>query len=318
MTMPKLWKRLFAGRPNEADLAAKALQGGIELITPSLIAGWIYHPDCALSDVRLLAGPHLLAQARIDHLRADVEEHLQVKGQFGFELEIPPDLPLLRIDAAPLLLVLSADGSQRFPLSFLGARSSTQDRLTTALQPEFRGLRGHFDGLSPDGTRVHGWCYKAGGREPARVWLQAKDLPPRPLICDERRPGMANQGHSEICGFSLAVSDWPEAAGSSLWVTYDPEGVLRLPQAKSVNLPPLAESPSTLVVQEAQHPTFPQPAAPDEPPSQPIGNSEHWHALESFRRYLDGLERELDRHDEMQLKPPRQRGLWARLLGSGR
>ncbi|MEB3317347.1 MAG: hypothetical protein VKO39_04325 [Cyanobacteriota bacterium] len=314
--MPKLWKRVFAGRRNEADAAAKALQGGIELITPSLIAGWAYHPDCALSDVRLLAGPHLLAQARIDQLRADVEEHLQAKGAFGFELEIAPDLPLFRIDAAPLVLVLSADGSQRFPLSFLGARSSTQERLTTALQPELRGLRGHFDGLTPDGTRIHGWCYKVDGHEPARIWLHAKDLPPRPLICDERRPGMAHQGHSDICGFGLAVSDWPEAAGSTLWATYDAEGVLRLPQAAPVNLPPLAETPATLAVREEQRPAIPHSAAPEELLAHPAGNAEHWQALDSFRRYLDGLERELDRHDEMRLRPSKPKGLWARLLGS--
>jgi hypothetical protein len=318
MTMPKLWKRLFAGRRNEADESAKALQGGIELITPSLIAGWAYHPDCLLSDVRLLAGPHLLAQARIDHHRADVEDHLQLKGQFGFELEIPPDLPLLRIEAAPIVLALSADGSRRFPLSLIGARSSTQARLTTALQPDMRGLRGHFDGLSPDGTRVHGWCYKVGGREPAQVWLQAKDLPPRPLICAERRPGMANQGHQDTCGFSLALADWPEAAGATLWVTYDPEGVLRLPQAAPVHVPPRAPGPeATVLVRDGQEEIIPQPDL-EEPVLHRGANREHWQALESFQRYLDGLERELDRHEGIQLRPQRQKGIWARLLGSDR
>ena len=317
MTMPKLWKRLFKGRRKEADESAKALQGGIELITPSLIAGWVHHPDCLLSDVRLLAGPHLLAQARIDHYRSDVEDHLQLKGQFGFELEIPSDLPLLLIEATPIVLALSADGSRRFPLSLIGARSSTQARLTTALQPDMRGLRGHFDGLSPDGTRVHGWCYKVGGREPSQVWLQTKDLPPRPLICDERRPGMANQGHPETCGFSLSLADWPEAAGAMLWVTYDQEGVLRLPQAAPVQVPPRSTSAATLIIREAEENILSQPDL-EEPAPHRGANPEHWQALESFRRYLDGLEGELDRHENLQLRPQRQKGLWARLLGSNR
>lgn len=317
--MQKLWKRLFAGRHNEADDSAKALQGGIELITPSLIAGWVHHPGCSLSDVRLLAGPHLIAQARIDHHRADVEDHLQLNGQFGFELEIPADLPLLRMEAAPIVLAFSADGSQRFPLSCLGARSTTQERLTAALQPEMRGLLGHFDGLSPDGTHLLGWCYKVGGREPAQVWLQSTHLAPRPLMCDQYRPGMVNQGHRDICGFSLALSDWPEAAGSQVWVTFDRSGVLRLPQARLVELPPLSDSMPVLLVHDQPSSVAIEPKAGELVPYSDDA-SEHWQALDSFRRYLDGLEQELDRHDQIQLRPRRQnqKGLWARLLGPGR
>jgi hypothetical protein len=320
--MPNLWTRLFGSNRKQTASSDKALQGGIELITPSLIAGWVYHPDFALSDVRLLAGPHLLAQARLDQPRPDVADHLQVQGDFGFHLEIPADLPLLHFETTPLLLALSADGSQRFPLALIGARSSTHHHLSVALQPELRGLRGHFDGLSPDGSRVLGWCYKAGSWEPARVWLQAKNLPPRELICDEQRPGMASQGHSETCGFSLAVSDWPEAAGSALWATYDPEGILRLPQATSVELPPLDLPPredqasSALVGDPVQE--MVSPSSPRELSWSSGVTSEHWQALDAFRRYLDGLEQELDRHDAIQLRPPRPKRLWARWRGSPR
>lgn len=315
--MPKVWKRLFGGRRKEGDEADKALQGGIELITPSLIAGWAFHPNCTLSDVRLLAGPHLLAQARINHYRPDVEDHLQQQGSFGFELEIPADLPLLQIEATPVLLALSVDGSQRFSLSFLGARSSTGDRLTLALQPELRGLRGHFDGLSPDGQRIHGWCYKVGGRKPAQVWLHANDLPPRELSCDEQRPGMGTQGHNESSGFSLAVSDWPEAAGCRLWASFDPEGVLRLPQATTIELPPEPENATSLLVIEERQEASSQLAGAELAAS-PANQQHHWQALEIFRQYLDGLERELDRHDQIQLKPSPRKGPWSRLFRSGR
>jgi hypothetical protein len=80
MIMQSLWKKLVAGPRQGDDVEARLTQGGIELITPSLITGWVYHPHHALSDVRLLAGPHLLAQARIDHPRPDVEDHLQKTG----------------------------------------------------------------------------------------------------------------------------------------------------------------------------------------------------------------------------------------------
>jgi hypothetical protein len=319
--MPNLWTRFLARDRHRAAAPAKALQGGIELITPSLIAGWAYHPDVSLSDVRLLVGPHLLAQTRLNQPRPDVAEHLQVRGDFGFELDIPADLPLLRIEATPLVLALSPDGSQRFPLAFIGARSSTQDRLSAALQPELRGLRGHFDGLSPDGSRLLGWCYKAGVRNPARVWLHANDLPPREMICHDYRPGMASQGHPEACGFSLALSDWPEAAGSTLWVTYDEEGLLRLPQAAPVQLP-VREGPSPESRAAAELVQDPSPEGLSLPGPEDLSwhqgaSAEHWQALDGFRRYLDGLEKELDRHDALQLRPPRSKGFWARWLGTG-
>jgi hypothetical protein len=320
--MPKLWKRLFAGNRKQDTTSPNTLQGGIELITPSLITGWAYHPDYPLSDVRLLLGPHLLVQARLDQPRRDVADHLQVRGNFGFALEIPADLPLLHIEAPPVVLVLSADGSQRFPLALIGARSSTQERLSLALQPELRGLQGHFDGLSPDGSRVLGWCYKVGAREPARVWLHATNLPPRLLICDERRPGMTSQGHQDVCGFSLALSDWPEAAGSSLWVTYDAEGLLRLPQATSVQCPARDDLPeegvlSSVLVRGSSEERPSQPG-PEDLFWQGGVTSEHWQALDGFRRYLDGLEQELDRHEAIQLRPRRPKGVWAWLMGTGR
>ncbi|MEB3156540.1 MAG: hypothetical protein VKO26_03795, partial [Cyanobacteriota bacterium] len=217
-----------------------------------MLSGWVHHPHHALCDVRLLAGPHLLAQVRIDHPRPDVEEELQKKGLFGFQLEIAADLPLLRFEAPPLVLALSADGSQRFPLSFIGAPSTTQALLLAALDPERRGLRGHFDGLTPDGSQLHGWCYKAGEREPAKVWLRARDLPPREVLCQGMRPGMAGEGHVEACGFQLAIADWPEAAGGTVWATFDAEGLLRLPQIAPVQLPPVErpQPPSLLPERE--------------------------------------------------------------------
>ncbi|MEB3259324.1 MAG: hypothetical protein VKP63_01705 [Cyanobacteriota bacterium] len=316
--MQSFWKKLVAGPRQEAEQEARLLQGGIELITPSLLTGWAYHPHHVLSDVRLLAGPHLLAQARIDHPRPDVQDHLQTTGCFGFQLEIPADLPLVRIEAAPQVLALSADGSQRFALSLLGSRSSTQQRLRAALEPERRGLRGHFDGLTPDGTKLHGWCYQVGGRTPAKVWLQAAELPPRELVCQQLRPGMASQGHVEACGFSLAIANWPEAAGATVWATFDPEGLLRLPQTSPVQLPP-REPLNTMVVVREREPEALLPPELEAPMVHQGVQAEHWQALDGFRRYLDSLERELDRHEQIQRRPPPPpRSLWARLLGPGR
>jgi hypothetical protein len=228
----------------------------------------------------------------------------------------------VRIEATPQVLALSADGSQRFALSIIGSRSSTQQRLLAALEPERRGLRGHFDGLTPDGTTLYGWCYKVGGRTPAKVWLQSGELTPRELDCQQPRPGMASQGHVDACGFSLAIADWPEAAGATVWATYDPEGLLRLPQTSPVQLPPREPLNTTVVVREPE-PEACLPSVLEAPRVHHESQAEHWQALDGFRRYLDSLERELDRQEHIQRQPPpqqprRPRSLWARLLGSSR
>jgi hypothetical protein len=310
------WKRRFVRPRNDHLNPDKSLQGGIELITPSLITGWVFHPHVPCSDVRLLVGPHLLAQARINQSRPDVEDHLQQQGDFGFQLEIPPDLPLFRVEVEPLILALSPDGSQRFPLSLLGARSATRERLMVALEPEMRGLRGHLDGLSPDGSRIHGWCYKMGGHEPASVWLHAEGLPPYQLSCNQLRPGMASQGHSESCGFSLPISEWPGAAGAQIWASFDPQGLLRLPQATPIELPPRTDGITSSLVAGGQQAGI--NGLEEEPTTvHPTTVQHNWQALESFQRYFDGLEELLDRQEQIRLRPSMRKRIWSRLLGSG-
>ena len=136
------------------------LQGGLELISPTLIAGWVFHPSAKFSEVRLVMGPHLIAQALINHSRPDVEDALGIRATLGFELEIPADLPLITLGYEPAFLALTADGSQRVTLSLLDHPKSTTDRLRLALDPKFRGLKGHFDGLNSDRTAFIGWCYR--------------------------------------------------------------------------------------------------------------------------------------------------------------
>jgi hypothetical protein len=48
---------------------------------------------------------------------------------------------------------------------------------------------------------------------------------------------MASQGHVENCGFSLLLSEWPEAAGREVWACFDEAGELRLPPLVRLVLP---------------------------------------------------------------------------------
>lgn len=133
---------------------------------------------------------------------------------------------------------------------------------------------------------------------------------------------MASQGHVEASGFSLPIADWPEAAGATVWATYDPEGLLRLPQAAIVRLPDREPVDTALLLRERQAPEAFGSTALETTLEAPLAHveahAEHWQALDGFRRYLDSLEREIDRQEQLRLKPPKPRPFWMRLTGSGR
>lgn len=279
----------------------------------------MFHPGAELSEVRLLSGSRLIGSAPIDGERPDVAAHLGRSGRFGFELRLGDDYPE-PVAGEPLrMLALSADGSARFALTLPGAAAAaTEARLRTALSPALRGLRGHFDGLSPDGQELQGWCYGHRG-EVATVWLQAEGLPPRALRCTLHRPGMGAQGHAEDCGFSLPVFAWPEAAGRSVWASFDEAGELRLPQAAPLRLPVLQAEAKVAALSLAPQQSLegghaapaPLGAAPlrvvvDNPAlaELPVEFQAHWQALEDFRELIDRLEVQVQQAEQATYSEP--------------
>lgn len=296
--MPRLgWFRRRQAPPNGAE---KGLQGSLELITPTLLSGWVFHPSADLSEVRLVGGTRLIAAAPIAVDRPDVSAHLGREGCFGFALTLADDRPDPAADEPLRLLALSADGSARFELRLAGAAAAgTEARLRAALAPEMKGLRGHFDGLSADGRELQGWCYGQHGSV-ATVWLQAEGLAPRALRCTQHRPGMAAQGHVEDCGFSLPLQEWPEAAGRSVWASFDEAGTLRLPQAAPLRLAlAVASEPGPPAEAAVLTPTA-LPTVVDSPAlaELPVEFQAHWQALEDFRCLIDGLELQVQQAEQ--------------------
>lgn len=300
--MPRLgW---FRRRRSPQNGPEKLLQGSLELVTPTQLSGWVFHPTADLSEVRLVSGTRLIAAAPIAGDRPDVSAHLGRGGRFGFELVLPDDRPDPGAGEPLRLLALSADGSSRFEIRLPGAAApTTEARLRAALAPAMRGLCGHFDGLSPDGGELQGWCYGQHGAV-ATVWLQAEGGAPRALRCTQHRPGMAAQGHVEDCGFSLPLHEWPEAAGRSVWASFDEGGELRLPQPAPVRLP-LAEAaaPAATPLSAAEavaHTPTALPAVVETPvlTELPLEFQAHWQALEDFRGLVDRLELQVQQAEQ--------------------
>jgi hypothetical protein len=303
-------------RRQEASDDRGGYKGGIETITPSELSGWLFHPQFPLHEVRLLWGGSLIATATINIDRPDVSAHLNCPGQHGFLLEIPDKLPPHDGNAVPQLLALTADGSFRcFVDLHTGTAAKTKHLIRSALAPELHGLRGHFDGISPDGRALQGWCYSSS-LGTATVWLHAEGLPPRALRCISHRPGMASHGLPDTCGFSLPLQAWPEAAGKHVWASFDAAGDLWLPPTTSVVLPEFSSVSTTLM----SVPYEPLPStSPNEvegeaipiagmPKELPDVYQAHWQALEEFRELIDRLENQVRQAEEFayreNLPPP--------------
>lgn len=226
------------------------MRGGLDLISPTAISGWAYHPEHRLAVVRVGIGKHLIAQSPIDQARPDVEDALGVGGNFGFTLRIPPDLPFLYFCDEPVVQAVSDDGSFRPVLRLQKTKSDTDRQLQRAMSVEYRGLEGHFDGLTGDSKALHGWCvYLRNILIAPRVFMQISNAEPTALLCDRERPGHDLVGLPPRCAFYFPLTDdlpVQRNAGSEVWFSYDPDGLLRLPQLHPCFLPEVASKPANV------------------------------------------------------------------------
>jgi len=326
-SLRRLWRSERAPIPHSVPF--HPLRGGIELVTPSMVAGWAFHPDVTLTEVKLLVGPLLISKAPLNGHRSDVAETIGFDGSFGFQLNIPADFPLLFLDSPPQVIVVSEDGQERFPLHFLADPKATASLLSQALQPDLRGLQGHFDGFSDDGSGsgsgsgVSGWAWRPGS-ENTTVWLQADNLPPRAVACNLARPDLEMIGHPLHCGFALSLTEWPEALGRRVKASFDQEGRLFLPQTQTTEmgssessgiipttrLPIDVELSSLRAVEAGLTPAAPLDTYLQSTPvgpmlDTPISLDAHWQALEDFKLLMDHIEAKVD--DLERIQPPLRR-----------
>lgn len=302
-------QRWFAKNSQSSPSRLKAdprnqLKGGVDLITPSIISGWAWHPEFKLYDVRLLSGTNLIATAMLDIHREDVEERVGDKGSHAFNLRIPADIPPVDASTELQLVALTVDSSRRFPLSCMKDKTLTQALLKAALNPMYLGMQGHFDGLTSDGLNASGWCFQSlRPHEICTVYLQIEGIEPIPIRCEHCRPGFAGLGYPEYCGFAFRLDDLSatsEVGGKSITVSFDEKGLLPLPQSAPCLVPPQSV-PGKLSLPAAS------PSEPSEgllestalnarerlayPISQDFAR--YWSELEEFKRLCDVFEQEI-------------------------
>ena len=73
----------------------KNLKGGIEIITPSQISGWVYSKGNSFKEVVLICNEKIVSEASINEKRDDVAVKLGLNNKYiGFKLDIPTELSI--------------------------------------------------------------------------------------------------------------------------------------------------------------------------------------------------------------------------------
>ena len=276
-------------------------QGGIDRLLPGRLMGWVMASDSQVSfyEVRLLVGPHLISRVEINQPRPDVCEQLGQEGNFGFVLPLPVDLPPLNWNEPIRVVAVSVDGSARVELPLMQKKVKPEESLRAVLQSDQRGMDGHVDGIR-DGALV-GWAGHSGQLKPAKIWLQAEGLEPIGVVCSQCRKGMSTQKMPSECGFSQTLDALPGSwAGKSIWFSFDKAGQWPIPQEQAFFAPSLVrKSEVNLAHQDSESVNVAAITYADQIVSAPKELQEHWRNLENFGLFLDGLEEELNRRDEL-------------------
>ena len=297
-----------------------SFHGGIDRLLPGRLMGWVMAADTTAPfyEVRLLVGPHLIARAEINKSRPDVCEQLGREGYPGFVMPLPVDLPLLDFELPVRVLAVSADGISQAELPLMEKKGKTEERIRALLQSDCLGMDGHVDGVL-NGELV-GWAGRRGQHQPASIWLHAEALEPIGIPCSQRREGMANLHMPNQCGFSVALDSLPPGwTNKSIWCSFDKDGQWRIPQDQKLTahtdtrlaFASLTHQPSENITEVVTDNYSPQVI------SAPEDLQDHWRALEDFRIFLDGLEQEVDRRDQIRASQREKQGWipgWARKL----
>ena len=217
----------FQSNPN-------VIQGGIDIIAPSFIAGWAHNSQYKLEKILYFMGPNLIAVDRFRIYRPDVERDLGLGGLVGFELAIPVDFPIISMTHPPRILAVD-EGQRTYNLHYRSNQSITSETLAKAINPSFRGMNGHFDGLSADGNDLTGWAYQRH-RQACSIWLQCEGLSARRVPCELYRQDLLDAGIPPHCGFCFSLHEWPEVRGRQVYASFDREGDLPLPSLGLVQI----------------------------------------------------------------------------------
>ena len=218
------------------------IQGGIESITAGSISGWVLNMDQEkpIEKVILLSGNKVINSCKVNIMRNDVSEKFNYNNETGFILELPPSVNKNITINKVSIIAFGSDKKTKKELKLFGkSYRKTINTIIEILKSPHIGKIGHVDGIKDDGT-IHGWAARYNDKDSIKIWIQAENLKPQQIFCDQWREGLCERELSGHSGFIIEpYSLQEEYSQKSIYFSFDKEGKYRIPQPNNINLPNL-------------------------------------------------------------------------------
>ena len=277
----------------------KLYKGGIEVVTPSQIIGWLYSKDNLFNKVALICNKEIISEASIKEERNDLSNALNLNNKYiGFKLNIPSGLKSYTGNLNRLSVVaINKKSSKKIKLDFLGKESVDFKLRYLINNGDLLGKRGHIDGILDDGF-IHGWCAKKKDRNPQKIWLRCvQKEEPIPIICDSFREDIGKLGFNAYSGFEFSSIDIPDSFRNKLLrFTFDKEGFFYIPQTKDIIVSETTNHTEIMHIDEANLISSTKDIDYlkflNDPNSKFINN---WEQIYQYKLFLDTLETNINK-----------------------
>lgn len=214
-------------------------KGGIDIISPSCISGWVFSKSLNFNEVRLILNQNLIASTKINEVRKDVSKLMDSECSPGFSINLSPiNKNLIKDNNNKISIVaISIDGQHCRDLKFIENPKSTLNELEKLLKSDLLGLDGHFDGINQDDL-LHGWAARPNQTKAAQIWLRSENNEAIKISCNQLHGGLTNSKFDANSGFILdsnyLENSWID---QKVWFTFDEAGEYKIPQIDLIKIP---------------------------------------------------------------------------------
>mgnify|MGYP001320620828 CR=1 FL=1 len=212
----------------------KKIKYNIDHFLPSKIIGWVSSEKIIFDEICLASGNKIICKSLINIQRNDVFEEYGGNQNSGFNLDLPDNLVNTK-NRNLNLVAKSFKNKKEVNLKIYKKKnfSFNSKILRSLLSSDLLGLDGHFNGKSFDNEYLNGWISSLNF-DPPTIWLNMQNNNPIPIKCDEEC--FKQIENRKFFNYSFYIDEIPIDYKGEVWITFDKEGLFRIPQDDEINI----------------------------------------------------------------------------------
>ena len=214
--------------------------GGIDLISPSMMKGWVVSEKNIIDKiarVALILDKDNKIIAELNEYRTDIAEIYKTESYTGFTINFPIAKPSNISPRNIRIVGLNEKGKTILEIPFFNKSINSKKTLCDLFNSNIYGTQGNIDGYHPDGN-IFGWASKINSKDTVDIWIQAKGETSIKINCDICRYELLALNVKENSGFRIEISDLPKDwHGEKVFFSFDREGKFKIPQNEDIYIP---------------------------------------------------------------------------------